>query len=48
MLTATRDEEGKTLLARLNELEALVSEYSARLSVLHDLFVRLSIEKSKS
>jgi uncharacterized coiled-coil DUF342 family protein len=44
-LKATHDEKSKTLVARLTELEALVSQYSARLSVVQDLFVRLSIEK---
>jgi len=47
-LVSTYDEKSKILVARLNELEALVSQYSARLSVVQDLFVRLSIEKRES
>ncbi|MEA5415558.1 hypothetical protein [Synechococcus sp. BA-132 BA5] len=47
-LAASHDDECKPLVARLNELEALVSQYSARLSVVQDLFVRLSMEKRGS
>ena len=45
---ATHEDECKPLVARLNELESLVSQYSARLSVVQDLFVRLSMEKRGS
>ena len=44
-LEAMHVEKSKLLVARLSELEVLVSDYSARLSVLQDLFVRLSMEK---
>ena len=44
-LKATHDDECKALVAKLNELESHVSNYSTRLSVVQDLFVRLSIEK---
>ena len=45
---ATHEDECKPLVARLNELESIVSQYSARLSVVQDLFVRLSMEKRGS
>ncbi len=44
-LEAMHVEKSKLLVARLSELEVLVSDYSARLSVLQDLFVRLSMDK---
>lgn len=47
-LESSHREECMTLVARLNELESLVSQYSARLSVVQDLFVKLSIEKRGS
>ena len=39
-------EANKTLQAKLNELEILVCDSSKRLSFIHDLFVRISIEGS--
>ena len=47
-LEAMHVEKSQLLVARLSELEVLVSDYSARLSVLQDLFVRLSMEKYDS
>ena len=47
ILKGTCDEECRSLNARLNEMEALASDFSARLSVVQDLFVRLSIAKKE-
>ncbi|MEB3334319.1 MAG: hypothetical protein VKP70_04975 [Cyanobacteriota bacterium] len=43
-LLSEPNEVNRNLSAKLSELEALVSDYSKRLSFMNDLFIRLSLE----
>ena len=47
ILLKSLQEENQTLQAKQDDLEALITDYTSRLSVLQDLFVKLSLEGRK-